>query len=531
MIYEKPLKELSIGELFPSPADLRQGNDIIARRAFLITFCSVDLARSVIGKDGIPEVWATAFLAATHGIKDKEESEDGIRQACSNLHLGALDSSDIRLYSILRRVGVARGASGDPDGFNEKVTAALRMLIGDQKEGVPAITSCVWGCVRDAFLIYDKLTDIKGQIGENFVFPGSGELLRRIRGFAGALYTEKGWGRSKHEPWEDYATRLWDGVRKYTFPHYGLSERIPDSLHEKLDGKKLRDHRVALARDVAHEYPRGFKGDLLNEVDKPFLTCALFDGEFANYRNLISDGGYKEAAYKRQYKDLLKDLRYSVPMSAMTRAGFDGMMADGEFKAIWQLSDDAWDDWFCDRPQDGRALNDLRLFGEKGGRVVYSILMLNLDPDKVIDWNIRHIATTHGGDDPVVVRFKGTVKEQATISWGSSRENFVVIPYTIEALAWLVEARFFIGVVGQDPDKMELLNKAAQESSLWREFLQVTSGQKHPYIEMQIHGRIGPEHIKSAIHIVDGECVEIKEPVAGKSATNNKQSSDSEDNK
>ena len=494
MISKNPLEgHLSLDELFPSPSEMVHGDAELVKRAFAIIFCALDLSRSSMGKRGIADVWAAAFLASTFGMKRDGEDAEAIRQVSGDLAIITSTPQDIRLYSIYRRIEAAEKASQDPEGFR-----GLGMLVNSQQEQSDMMTSEIWACVRDAFAIYERLVAEDGDKIQ-FLYPASSGLLMRVRGFILDTQTAE-YHMHSGESWQDYVQRLWDGVISHTFPYVGLADELKDSSHEEVDGRELAERRIVQGLRGRYKFPEGFDKGILAEVRKPFMTCELFQDEGRRYREMIAKD-YDPRKYPKQYKETLRSIRYCTPTTVMPKSSFDKMLEDGEFKSMWQLPPEEWDDYYCDRPEDARALNDKRLFGEKGGRITYAMLVLPIEQDDSVNHNTAHLAQTYGKDDPVLVQFTGHVREQATLTWGDSFQNFVSVPYSTEALAWLLEARFFLNMLRSHPMAQEIMPTLHETNSLWLSFLQMTFGQKHPYFEIQIHGRIGLDWIKSANHI------------------------------
>jgi hypothetical protein len=336
----------------------------------------------------------------------------------------------------------------------------------------------------------------------------------RVREFLVDLYTVK-FHHSGGESWPEYVQRLWDGAVEKTFPYIGLAATASESSHGELDGKDLCSYRTSKALATRHRYPEGFSEAILEEVDKPFMTCGLFSGDARRYRDLTLRQDFDGRAYERQYADLLKTVRNSTVTTMTSRSAFDQILQDGEFKSFWQLPEDQRDYTFCDAPQDARALNDMRLFGEKGGRVTYAVLVLPIESEEMVNENMAHLARTYGRGNPVVVQLTGHVKEHSTITWGDSFQNFIALPYCHKTLAWLLEARFFINSLRGHPMAKEIIPVLPKINDLWMSFMQISFGQKHPYFELQIHGRIGLDRIKqvSQIPTGDGEPVDLIEEV------------------
>lgn len=499
MITKNPFEgKLEVSDLFPSPSQMVHGDSRVVRRAFTIIFMALDISRSIYGRKWIPETWAIAYLAATYGIHGDEEDVQSIDGIANDIRILGPTPQDIRLYSIATKMEKAKSMSTEPDKFNERVSIGLKLLINQQKEQVDESCSECWAPVRDAFAAFDVIRGTAKSPG--FILPVTVPCLVKVKEFCMTIYGEQGWEMTEAEDWGFYANRLWDEVVKVTFPYVGMADDIEESSHEDFDkGDELRDHRLKKAKELADRIPEGFDYALLDAMKEPFLECALFDGEEGrDNRDLILRDEWNSSKYRKQHQGLMKSLMATPVVTCMPRPAFDEMLTDGRFRSFWELPEEKWDDRYCDRPQDARAMNDRRLFGEKGGQVVYAITILKVESEETVAANTSHLGETYGGGQPVMVQFRPSITRRASICLGDSFQNFVLAPFSNETLAWLMEAAQFMQMIYRSEMGPSLAGSISGTNSLWMSYMQLMSGQRNPYYEVQVHGEVTPKDITRA---------------------------------
>lgn len=339
-----------------------------------VIFNAMTLCRGMGWGELMPEVWASAYL---HDLSRRHDGE------CQEHGRWAVDEKLEQYRELFTAAGVT-----DFDAVELAVDWHCRDEIKPSNEKHARILALL----KDA----DALDRCRlGDLDPRYLrLPRTPFLIK----FAERLF------HKTHSCSADWI-RTWEiGVEQYN-PNMGTIDIIRDYWDASESGPARRDRRLGQAE---------------------------YSGEMTKFLDIV-DRAMREA------KATPRKMKFNV-FTYCSQATLDNFKETGEWLDYWKLHDrgiKAWHDKYCDRPDDSKAFNDKRLYGEKGRGITYAIMapaeMPGYDGGGPDTW-------ARGTYGPVRIQWNEDVLESASFSLNDSQENIFVIPFSTTNLMWAVKS-------------------------------------------------------------------------------------------
>ena len=248
--------------------------------------------------------------------------------------------------------------------------------------------------------------------------------------------------------------------------------------------------RVAVDHWFDDETPAQRRDRRLKQAHRPWFTQAradLWAPDVTTHEAI--DTIVSELRGRVPHYEFLRSVTYRETASAITAArayirasapitytnAFKEFVASGEYRTIWEHGV-SWQKRYHDAPEDVRALQDMRMFGELGRHVAYASML----PLQEVETNIT-LSRMYGGQRIVWNR---DILKGASMCPNDSHYAPFVLPYSDENLTKLI-----VGTILRHLPHLHLLRP-------WGDA-------PHRYVELQIHQRLTPADMANPDALVE----------------------------
>jgi hypothetical protein len=248
--------------------------------------------------------------------------------------------------------------------------------------------------------------------------------------------------------------------------------------------------RVAVDHWFAHETPAQRRDRRLKQAQRPWFTQVradiwapditaheAIDTIVAELRGRVPNYEHLRSVTYRETTSAITAARAYIRAAAPTTYtnAFEAFVADGEYRTIWE-SGVSWQKRYHDAPEDVRALQDMRMFGELGRHVAYASML----PVNDVETNLT-MSRMYGAQRIVWNR---AILKGASMCPNDSHYAPFLLPYSDHNMVKLI-----VGTIARHLPHLHLLRP-------WGDA-------PHRYVELQIHQRLTPADMANPDALVE----------------------------